>query len=203
MYEGIPPGPLAHWQLETLVEQGVITCTIPDSVQPSSWDLHLAPRLLIPDPHKFSVYPLDLRRPVPTFTYHPFEMQESDQLPFILHRGEFVLGSTIERVRLPVAFQAQVEGRSTWARAGLAIHVAGFIDPGFNGHITLELFNHGPFPLVLWPGASIGQLVIYKLSRPAWCGYGDPMFGSHYQDQAGTAPPVGNRGMSNEQHATP
>lgn len=103
---------------------------------------------------------------------------------------EFLLGSTIETVHIPTDLVAQVNGKSTWGRRGLIVHVtAGFIDPGFQGQITLELANLSSESIVLKPGARICQLVFFQLTSPAERPYGHPQLGSHYQGQRGPTPP--------------
>lgn len=109
--------------------------------------------------------------------------------PFVLHPGEFVLGSTFERVRLPDDLAGRLEGKSSLGRLGLLTHsTAGFIDPGFNGHITLELSNVANLPITLWPGMKIGQLCLFRLSSPAEHPYGSARAGSRYQGQRGPTP---------------
>ncbi|KHL16443.1 dCTP deaminase [Mumia flava] len=108
---------------------------------------------------------------------------------FILHPGEFVLGSTYERVGLPVDVAARVEGKSSLGRLGLLTHAtAGFVDPGFNGHVTLELANVATLPIKLYPGMKIGQLCFFRLSSPAEHPYGSERYGSRYQGQRGPTP---------------
>lgn len=107
---------------------------------------------------------------------------------FSLAPGEFCLGTTSETVELPNDILANVEGRSSWGRNGLAIHItAGVIDPGFRGQITLELKNHNHMPLELEPGTRVGQLVFNRLSNPCNVPYGSER-GSQYQDQRGAQP---------------
>jgi len=109
--------------------------------------------------------------------------------PFVLHPGEFVLGSTFERVGLPDDLAGRLEGKSSLGRLGLLTHsTAGFIDPGFNGHITLELSNVANLPITLWPGMKIGQLCLFRLSSPAEHPYGSAHAGSRYQGQRGPTP---------------
>lgn len=109
--------------------------------------------------------------------------------PFVLHPGEFVLGSTFEAVTLPDDLAGRLEGKSSLGRLGLLTHsTAGFIDPGFSGHITLELSNVANLPITLWPGMKIGQLCLFRLSSPAEHPYGSPVYGSRYQDQRGPTP---------------
>ncbi len=109
--------------------------------------------------------------------------------PFILHPGEFVLGSTYEGITLPDDIAARVEGKSSLGRLGLLTHAtAGFIDPGFSGHVTLELSNMATLPIKLWPGMKIGQLCFFRLSSPAESPYGSAKYGSRYQGQRGPTP---------------
>jgi dCTP deaminase len=117
----------------------------------------------------------------------PVETADGDS--FVLHPGEFVLGSTFEQVGLPDDLAGRLEGKSSLGRLGLLTHsTAGFIDPGFTGHITLELSNVANLPITLWPGMKIGQLCLFRLTTPAEHPYGSPIYGSRYQDQRGPTP---------------
>ena len=108
---------------------------------------------------------------------------------FVLHPGEFVLGSTLEVVTLPDDLAGRLEGKSSLGRLGLLTHsTAGWIDPGFTGHITLELSNVANLPITLWPGMKIGQLCLFRLSGPAEHPYGSAIYGSRYQGQRGPTP---------------
>jgi dCTP deaminase len=112
-----------------------------------------------------------------------------DETAFILHPGEFVLGSTLERVKLPDDLVARLEGKSSLGRLGLLIHsTAGFIDPGWDGHVTLELSNVANLPITLYVGRKIGQLSFMQLTEPAESPYGAALLGSKYQGQAGPTP---------------
>jgi dCTP deaminase len=109
-----------------------------------------------------------------------------DGEPFILHPGEFVLGSTLERVTLPDDVVGRLDGKSSLGRLGLLIHsTAGFIDPGWDGHVTLELSNVANLPITIYPGMKIGQLSFVQLSEPAETPYGAGLLGSKYQGQQG------------------
>ncbi|HVX70092.1 MAG TPA: dCTP deaminase [Mycobacteriales bacterium] len=109
--------------------------------------------------------------------------------PFILHPGEFVLGSTYEVVSLADDLAARLEGKSSLGRLGLLTHsTAGFIDPGFSGHVTLELSNVATLPIKLWPGMKIGQVCVFRLTSPAEHPYGSAIYGSRYQGQRGPTP---------------
>ena len=115
--------------------------------------------------------------------------------PFVLHPGEFVLGSTLEVVRIPDDLAARLEGKSSLGRLGLLTHsTAGFVDPGFSGHITLELSNVANLPITLWPGMKIGQLCLLRLTSPAEHPYGSQQAGSKYQGQRG---PTASRSAHN------
>lgn len=125
----------------------------------------------------------------------PHETKDGD--PFVLHPGEFVLGSTLEEVSLPDDLAGRLEGKSSLGRLGLLTHsTAGFIDPGFTGHITLELANVANLPITLWPGMKIGQLCLIRLSSPAEHPYGSKAAGSHYQGQRGPTPSRAWQGFS-------
>jgi len=117
------------------------------------------------------------------------EVEPNGDEPFILHPGEFVLGSTLEVVSLPDDLAARVEGKSSLGRLGLLTHAtAGFVDPGFSGHVTLELANVATLPIKLYPGMKIGQLCFFRLSSPAQHPYGSAKYGSRYQGQRGPTP---------------
>jgi len=117
------------------------------------------------------------------------ELVEVDGEPFILHPGEFVLGSTLERVTLPDDLVARLEGKSSLGRLGLLIHsTAGFIDPGWDGHVTLELSNVANLPITIYHGMKIGQLSFVQLTEPAETPYGSGTIGSKYQGQQGPTP---------------
>ncbi|HEV7755961.1 MAG TPA: dCTP deaminase, partial [Mycobacteriales bacterium] len=117
------------------------------------------------------------------------EVEAPDGDPFVLHPGEFVLGSTLEVVTLPDDLAARLEGKSSLGRLGLVTHsTAGFIDPGFSGHVTLELSNLANLPITLWPGMKIGQICVFRLSSPADHPYGSTKYGSRYQGQRGPTP---------------
>src|SRR5512140_3323471 len=118
------------------------------------------------------------------------ELVEVDgEHPFVLHPGEFVLGSTLERIRLPNDLVARLEGKSSLGRLGLLIHsTAGFIDPGWDGHVTLELSNVANLPITIYRGMKIGQVSFMQLSEPADKPYGTGELGSKYQGQMGPTP---------------
>ncbi|GGN25642.1 dCTP deaminase [Actinoplanes lobatus] len=122
-------------------------------------------------------------------------VEVEDGQPFVLHPGEFVLASTLEVVTLGHDLAARLEGKSSLGRLGLLTHsTAGFIDPGFSGHVTLELSNVANLPIKLWPGMKIGQLCIFRLSSPAEHPYGSDVYGSRYQGQRG---PTASRSAQN------
>jgi dCTP deaminase len=155
-----------------------------DLLQPSSVDVR-ADRL-------FRVfhnarYPfIDVKKPMEELT-ELVEVAEDE--PFILHPGEFVLGSTLERITLPDDLVARLEGKSSLGRLGLLIHsTAGFIDPGWDGHVTLELSNVANLPITIYYGMKIGQLSFVQLSEPAETPYGADGLGSKYKGQTGPTP---------------
>ena len=157
----------------------VIDPFIPEAVQPSSVDLHLDRRFRV---FRNSRYPfIDVRADQPELT-ELVEIGGDD--PFILHPGEFVLGSTFERVALPNDLVARLEGKSSLGRLGLLIHsTAGYVDPGWEGNLTLELSNVANLPITLYDGMKIGQISFQRLSSPAEVGYGDASIGSKYRGQ--------------------
>ncbi|OZM72759.1 dCTP deaminase [Amycolatopsis antarctica] len=116
-------------------------------------------------------------------------VEKDDEDAFVLHPGEFVLSSTFEMVSLPDDLAGRLEGKSSLGRLGLLTHsTAGFIDPGFSGHITLELSNVANLPITLWPGMKIGQLCLFRLTSAAEFPYGSSQAGSRYQGQRGPTP---------------
>ena len=154
----------------------------PSYVQPSSVDLRVANGFRVFMNHKYSE--IDPRSPQSDLT-QLVEVEGSADA-FMLHPGEFVLGSTLERVRLGEDVVARLEGKSSLGRLGLLIHsTAGFIDPGFEGHITLELSNVATLPIAIYPGMKIGQISFYQMTTAAQYPYGSPELGSKYQGQSG------------------
>ena len=150
-------------------------------VQPSSIDVRLDRYFRLFDNHKYPHIDPAEDQPQLTRLVEP----DGDE-PFILHPGEFVLASTYEQVTLPDDVAARLEGKSSLGRLGLLTHsTAGFIDPGFSGHVTLELSNVATLPIKLWPGMKIGQLCLFRLSSPAEHPYGSARYGSRYQNQRG------------------
>jgi dCTP deaminase len=159
-------------------------------LQPSSFDVRLDRFFRLFDNHKYPYI-------------DPAEQQDdltrlievkSDEA-FILHPGEFVLGSTFEFVTLPNDVAARLEGKSSLGRLGLLTHsTAGFVDPGFKGHVTLELSNTATLPIKLWPGMKIGQLCFFKLTSPSEFPYGSDKYSSRYQGQRG---PTASRSHKN------
>ena len=153
-------------------------------VQPSSVDVRLDRFFRVFENHRYPHIDPASDQPDLTRAVEP----DGDE-PFILHPGEFVLGSTYEVVTLPDDIAARLEGKSSLGRLGLLTHsTAGFIDPGFSGHVTLELSNVATLPIKLWPGMKIGQLCFFRLSSPAEHPYGSAKYGSRYQGQRGPTP---------------
>ncbi|HKG50315.1 MAG TPA: dCTP deaminase [Actinomycetales bacterium] len=164
-------------------------------VQPSSVDVRLDRFFRLFDNHKYAV--IDPAEDQPDLTRL---VEVEGDGPFVLHPGEFVLGSTFETVTLPDDVAARLEGKSSLGRLGVLTHsTAGFIDPGFSGHVTLELSNVATLPIKLWPGMKIGQLCFFRLSSPAEHPYGSDRYGSRYQGQRG---PTASRSAQNF-HRTP
>jgi dCTP deaminase len=153
-------------------------------VQPSSVDVRVDRYFRV---FHNARYPyIDVKQPQEDLT----ELVEVDgETPFILHPGEFVLGSTLERIRLPDDLVARLEGKSSLGRLGLLIHsTAGFIDPGWDGHVTLELSNVANLPITIYHAMKIGQVSFVQLSEPAETPYGSEGIGSKYQGQRGPTP---------------
>jgi dCTP deaminase len=153
-------------------------------VQPSSIDVKVSNLFRVFRNHTAAV--LDVKKDLTDLT-ELVEVADGDS--FMLHPGEFVLGSTLERVAVPTDLVARVEGKSSLGRLGLVIHsTAGFIDAGFDGHVTLELANLANLPITLYPGMKIGQISFIKMTSPAEKPYGSGAKGSKYQGQRGPTP---------------
>jgi dCTP deaminase len=164
----------------------------PTLVQPSSVDMRLSHEFIRV---RWQGMPIDPARDN-GFRYGSMETPETGR-PFELAPGEFALGATMEAVALPGDLAARLEGKSSLGRLGLAVHVtAGFIDPGFCGQITLELVNHAPDTMLLWPGMKIGQLCVFELNPAAVNMYGSTPVGSHYQGQSGPQPSRSHEGFT-------
>ncbi len=156
----------------------------PGMVQPSSVDVRLDKYFRVFENHRYPSIDPSIEQPELT---RLIEVDGGEA--FVLHPGEFVLASTYETVTLGSAVAARLEGKSSLGRLGLLTHsTAGFIDPGFSGHVTLELSNMATLPVKLWPGMKIGQLCFFQLTSPAEHPYGSPQYGSRYQGQRGPTP---------------
>ena len=151
----------------------------PGSIQPASVDVHLDDKILV---FRNSRRPyIDIREDMSDLTE---TVPLAEGRPFILHPGEFVLGSTLERLCLADDLVARLEGKSSLGRIGLLIHsTAGYVDPGWRGHLTLELSNVATLPITLYYKMKIGQLSFSQLTTPADNPYGSAALGSKYQDQ--------------------
>jgi dCTP deaminase len=153
-------------------------------VQPSSVDLRCDATFRVFENHRYAS--IDPKADQPDLTV---PVEATPEQPFMLHPGEFVLGSTLEVIGLADDIVARLEGKSSLGRIGLLIHsTAGFIDPGFRGQVTLELSNVANLPIAIYPGMKIGQVSFYQLSTPAENPYGSPGAGSKYQGQSGPTP---------------
>jgi dCTP deaminase len=151
----------------------------PAMVQPASVDLKLGRSFRVFHNHKLPA--IDLASPPRDVTEH---VEVDEGASFVIHPGEFVLGSTVEWVQMPDDIVARIEGKSSLGRLGLIVHAtAGFVDPGFSGTLTLEITNLTRVPIVLWPGKPIAQLSFMALDRAAERPYGHPDLGSHYHGQ--------------------
>src|SRR6187200_1256238 len=153
-------------------------------IQPSSIDLHVDSQFRVFANPRYAY--IDVKDEMPDLT-ELVEVKPDEA--FILHPGEFVLGSTMERIALPDDLVARIEGKSSLGRLGLLIHsTAGFIDAGFDGHVTLELANVASLPITLYPGMKIGQVSFMLMTTPADHPYGKGASGSKYQGQRGPTP---------------
>lgn len=154
------------------------------SIQPSSIDLRLGNDFRV---FEYSMHPyIDPLASGVDYTKH---CVIEDGKAFVLHPGEFALGTTFERVCLPDNIVGRLEGKSTLGRLGLMIHsTAGYVDPGWDGYLTLELANVANLPILLYPGMKIGQISFTYMSTPVDVPYGSPELGSHYQGQVGATP---------------
>ena len=153
----------------------------PSLLQPSSVDVRVDRYFRVFRNNRYGYINVKLEQEELT---EPVEI--TDDEPFILHPGEFVLGSTLERVKLPNDLVARLEGKSSLGRLGLLIHsTAGFIDPGWDGHVTLELSNVANLPITIYHGMKIGQLSFMQLTEPAATPYGSGGLGSKYQGHRG------------------
>jgi dCTP deaminase len=178
---------LSDRTIRRLLEEGRIGIDpyADELLQPSSVDVRVDRLFRV---FRNSRYPfIDVKEPMEDLT----ELVEvaDDEQPFILHPGEFVLGSTLERIRLPDDLVARLEGKSSLGRLGLLIHsTAGFIDPGWDGHVTLELSNVANLPITIYFGMKIGQVSFVQMTEPAETPYGAGELGSKYQGQQGPTP---------------
>ena len=153
-------------------------------VQPSSIDVRLDRYFRVFANHRYTHIDPATQQDDLTELLEP----EGDE-PFVLHPGEFVLGSTLEVITLGDDLASRLEGKSSLGRLGLLTHsTAGFIDPGFSGHVTLELSNVANLPIKLYPGMKIGQICVLQLTSPSEHPYGSSVYGSRYQDQRGPTP---------------
>jgi dCTP deaminase len=176
-----PTSVLSDGTIRRLVDEGRIAIEPwdPGLVQPASVDLRLGSSFRVFHNHRAAA--IDLEDPPARLT-ELIEIGEDE--PFVIHPGEFVLGRTLEWVRLPDDVVARIEGKSSLGRLGLIVHAtAGFVDPGFEGTLTLEITNLTRIPIVLWPRKPIAQLSFMTLDRPAERPYGHPDLGSHYHGQ--------------------
>lgn len=157
---------------------------VAEHIQPSSVDLRLG--------NDFRVFEYSTHRYIDPLAAgadytKPCSVEDGDA--FVLHPGEFALGTTLERVVLPDNIVGRLEGKSTLGRLGLMIHsTAGYVDPGWDGYLTLELANVANLPILLYPGMRIGQISFTYMSTPVDVPYGAPELGSHYQGQVGATP---------------
>lgn len=174
---------LSDRSIKEAVKKGLIEIRpyFEDCVQPSSLDVHLDNKFLVFNKTQHAVIDVkerqdNLMKPVTL----------GDNEAFVLHPGEFVLGSTLEWVKLPSNIAGRIEGKSSLGRLGLLIHsTAGFIDPGWEGKLTLELSNASPLPIKIYPKMKIGHISFVQMTTDVEKPYGSPGLGSHYKGQKG------------------
>ncbi|MCL4434859.1 MAG: dCTP deaminase [Actinobacteria bacterium] len=153
-------------------------------IQPSSVDLHVDRHFRLFRNHSMGV--IDVAESQEDLTEL---VSVGEDGPLILHPGEFILGSTLERVKIPDDLVARLEGKSSLGRLGLLIHsTAGFVDAGWDGHLTLELSNVANLPITVYPGMAIGQISFLRMTTPAEHPYGSSAVRSKYQGQWGPTP---------------
>ncbi|MCA1713180.1 MAG: dCTP deaminase [Actinobacteria bacterium] len=177
---------LSDRDLKAALASGALSLSPYDEtmVQPSSIDVRLDRYFRVFANHRYTHIDPAVEQDDLTELVEP-----SGDEAFILHPGEFVLGSTYEVIGLADNLASRLEGKSSLGRLGLVTHsTAGFIDPGFSGHVTLELSNLANLPIKLYPGMKIGQICVFQLSSPAEHPYGSSIYGSRYQDQRGPTP---------------
>jgi dCTP deaminase len=179
----IPPmSVLSDRDIRAAIESGdvVVRPYDPADLQPSSVDLHLDNRFRVFHNNRYAF--IDVRAPQPDLTEL---VTITEDEPFILHPGEFVLGQTLEWTELPDDLVARLEGKSSLGRLGLLIHsTAGYVDPGWKGNLTLELSNVAKLPIALYFGMKIGQISFFRMSSPVERPYGSKELGSKYQGQS-------------------
>src|ERR687885_155134 len=156
----------------------------PELMQPSSIDVRLDRFFRVFNNHLYThIDPAEQQDEL------TLQVEVVDGEAFVLHPGEFVLASTLEVITLGDQLAGRLEGKSSLGRLGLLTHSAArFIDPGFSGHVTLELSNVANLPIKLWPGMKIGQVCVLPLTSPSEHPYGSSVYGSRYQDQRGPTP---------------
>ena len=172
---------LSDRDIKAAVKAGIIGIDpyFEKDVQPPSVDLHLDKKLLVFNNSNAPF--IDLKKELPDLN-SPVLIKDDE--PFILHPGEFVLGSTLEKITIPSNMVARIEGKSSLGRLGLLIHsTAGFVDPGFDGNLTLELANVSRLPITLYYGMRIGQISFQQMLSEAERPYGSPELKSRYQGQ--------------------
>ena len=176
-----PSSVLSDGTIRELIDSGHLRIEPwdPSMVQPASVDVRLGNSFRVFHNHK--IQSIDLASPPRDLTEH---VEVDPDGEFVIHPGEFVLGRTVEIVAIPDDIVCRIEGKSSLGRLGLIVHAtAGFVDPGFEGTLTLEITNFNSVPIVLRPGLPIAQLSFMALDRPAERPYGHPDLGSHYHGQ--------------------
>lgn len=179
----MPPMVLSDHTIKEEIAKGriVVEPLDPACIQPASIDIHLDNKLLVFRTCRHPFY-IDVRQNTDDLS-EPVEISEDS--PFFLNAGEFVLASTLESITLPDDIVARLEGKSSLGRIGLLIHsTAGYVDPGWCGHLTIELSNVAKLPVTLYYKMAIGQISFLRLTSPVERLYGSTGLGSKYQGQS-------------------
>lgn len=174
---------LPDHEIENLCkDEGLISPYTRSQLQPASYDVLLASRILVP----MGLKEVNLAEPLPDNLYYERVIGGDVGGGYLLRPGDFILGATLERVEIPNNVVGRIEGKSSLARLGITAHItAGYLDPGFRGNVTLEIVNLWPRPIRIWPGQRIAQLGFEWMSSACIRPYGSPELESHYQDADG------------------
>jgi dCTP deaminase len=177
---------LADRDLRNRIQQDLVITPFDETcIQPSSYDLHLMDEVLVFDNYQASE--IDVRKKIDVT-----RMVKIEENGFVVHPGEFILGSTTEKFKIPLDLAGKLEGKSSLGRLGLLIHAtAGFVDPGFEGQLTFEITNVSRLPIRIYGGMKVAQICFLTMSSAVEIGYGDKRLGSKYGGQTGPTASMG------------